>query len=111
KPGSAGDENGRVRLEDETNVERLREKALVLARENERLSTKVVVRARPPELSEGARPDGLRHPGVADGSLFYSLIETAKLNAVDPKAYLKRALAAALAGAVIPLPHELAAAR
>ncbi|MEW5738696.1 MAG: CRISPR-associated helicase Cas3' [Myxococcota bacterium] len=26
------------------------------------------IRARPPELSEGARPDGLRHPGVADGS-------------------------------------------
>ncbi|MEW5742788.1 MAG: transposase [Myxococcota bacterium] len=48
--------------------------------------------------------------GTEVAAFFYSFIETARLNAVDPKAYLKRALAAALAGAVIPLPHELAAA-
>jgi transposase len=48
--------------------------------------------------------------GTEVAAIFYSLIETAKLNAVDPKAYLKRALDAALAHAVIPLPHELASA-
>ncbi len=45
--------------------------------------------------------------GTEVAALFYSLIETAKLNGVNPKQYLKTALAAALAGERIPLPHEL----
>jgi transposase len=39
-------------------------------------------------------------------ALFYSLVESAKLNGVDPKQYLKQALRAAL-DERIPLPHEL----
>ena len=45
--------------------------------------------------------------GTEVAAIFYSLIETSKLNGVDPKRYLKTALTAALAGERIPLPHEL----
>jgi transposase len=45
--------------------------------------------------------------GTEVAALLYSLVETAKLNGVEPKRYLKQALASALAGEVIPLPHEL----
>lgn len=48
--------------------------------------------------------------GTKVAAIFYSLIETAKLNGVDPKRYLKVALAAALAGEHIPLPFELPSA-
>lgn len=48
--------------------------------------------------------------GTEVAALFYSLVETAKLNGLDPKKYLRRALAAALANEVIPLPHELVTA-
>lgn len=47
--------------------------------------------------------------GTEVAAIFYSLIETAKLNGVEPKRYLKAALAAALAGERIPLPFELTA--
>ena len=47
--------------------------------------------------------------GTQVAALFYSLVESAKLAGVEPKAYLQRALKAALAGELIPLPHELAA--
>jgi hypothetical protein len=40
-------------------------------------------------------------------ALFYSLLESAKLVGVNPEAYLARAIEAALAGATIPLPHEM----
>jgi transposase len=49
--------------------------------------------------------------GTEVAALFYTLCETAKLNGVEPKAYLKLAVKAALAGEVIPLPHELASAQ
>jgi transposase len=45
--------------------------------------------------------------GTEVAAIFYSLIETAKLNNVEPKRYLKAALAAALAGQRIPMPFEL----
>jgi transposase len=45
--------------------------------------------------------------GTEVAAIFYSLIETAKLNGVEPKRYLKVALTAALAGERIPLPFEL----
>lgn len=45
--------------------------------------------------------------GTEVAAIFYSLVETAKLNGVDPKQYLKVALAAALAREPIPLPHQL----
>jgi transposase len=45
--------------------------------------------------------------GTEVAAIFYSLVESAKLVGVDPKAYLKAALAAALDGRRIPLPHEL----
>ncbi len=47
--------------------------------------------------------------GTEVAALFYSFIESAKLCDVDPKAYLKRAVVAALQGERIPLPHEIAA--
>jgi hypothetical protein len=45
--------------------------------------------------------------GTEVAAIFYSLIETAKLNGVEPKRYLKVALTAALAGDRIPLSFEL----
>jgi transposase len=45
--------------------------------------------------------------GTEVAAVIYSLVESAKLVGVEPKGYLKTALAAALAGVVIPLPHEL----
>jgi transposase len=47
--------------------------------------------------------------GTQVAALFYSLLESAKLVGLEPKAYLRIALRAALAGEVIPLPHEVAA--
>jgi transposase len=47
--------------------------------------------------------------GTEVAAIMYSLVESAKLNGVDPKRYLRRALTAALAGERIPLPHEIAA--
>jgi transposase len=46
--------------------------------------------------------------GIEAASVLYSLLETAKLCGVDPGAYLRMALAAALDGLPIPLPHEIA---
>ena len=48
--------------------------------------------------------------GTEVAALFYSLVESAKLCGLEPKAYLRRAVAAALESEQIPLPHELAAA-
>jgi transposase len=48
--------------------------------------------------------------GTEVAAIFYSLIESAKLAGVEPKAYLRRAVEAALRGEKAPLPHELAAA-
>ncbi len=45
--------------------------------------------------------------GTEVAAIFYSLVETATLVGVDPKRYLKVALAAALKGDRIPLPFEL----
>ena len=45
--------------------------------------------------------------GTEVAAILYSLVETAKLVGVDPKRYLKVALAAALRGERIPLPFEL----
>ncbi len=47
--------------------------------------------------------------GTEVAALFYTLMESAKLNGVEPKAYLRVATLAALAGERIPLPHEYAA--
>jgi transposase len=47
--------------------------------------------------------------GTKVAAIMYSLVESAKLNGVDPKQYLKVALKAALAAERIPLPHELRA--
>ena len=47
--------------------------------------------------------------GTEVAALFYSFVESAKLCGLEPKAYLKRAVVAALRGERIPLPHELAA--
>lgn len=45
--------------------------------------------------------------GTEVAALFYSLIETAKLSGTDSKAYLRRAVVAALCGETIPLPIEV----
>lgn len=45
--------------------------------------------------------------GTEVAAILYSLVETAKLVGVDPKRYLKLAVAAALRGERIPLPFEL----
>jgi transposase len=45
--------------------------------------------------------------GTEVAAIYYSHVESAKLNGLVPRAYLKAALAAALEGKVIPLPHEL----
>ncbi len=48
--------------------------------------------------------------GTEVAALFYSLVESAKLCGLDPKAYLRRAVIAALSSERIPLPHEVAPA-
>lgn len=45
--------------------------------------------------------------GTEVAALLYSLTESAKLCGLEPKAYLRRAVSAALAGETIPLPHEM----
>jgi hypothetical protein len=47
--------------------------------------------------------------GTEVAALLYSLIESAKLAEVEPRAYLRVAVDAALSGETIPLPHEIAA--
>jgi hypothetical protein len=46
--------------------------------------------------------------GTEVAAIFYSLVESAKLVGVDPAGYLQRCVDAHLAGAPIPLPHEIA---
>jgi transposase len=48
--------------------------------------------------------------GTEVAALFYSLLESAKLCGIDPKAYLRTAVIAALEGKDVPLPHEMAVA-
>jgi len=48
--------------------------------------------------------------GTEVAALFYTIIESAKLASVEPKAYLRLATYAALRGERVPLPHEVAAA-
>jgi len=45
--------------------------------------------------------------GTEVAAIFYSLIESAKLNDIAPRDYLKIAAEAALRGETPPLPHEL----
>ena len=48
------------------------------------------------------------HRGLDVAALFYSLIESAKVCGVEPKAYLRHAMRAALADrAAVTLPHTL----
>jgi len=44
--------------------------------------------------------------GTRTAALFYSLIESCKLNGVDPSQYLRDAARVAIRGAPIPLPHD-----
>lgn len=46
--------------------------------------------------------------GAEAAAILYSLCESAKLAGVEPNAYLRRAVLAALDGQTIPLPHEVA---
>ncbi len=48
--------------------------------------------------------------GTEVAALLYSLLESAKLCGLEPKSYLRSAVAAALAQEQIPLPHEVASA-
>ena len=48
--------------------------------------------------------------GTEVAALFYSLMESAKLNGLDPRDYLRQAVRAALTGESIPLPHQIAEA-
>jgi transposase len=47
--------------------------------------------------------------GTEVAAIFYSLLESAKLVRIDPADYLRRCVEAHLAGAILPLPHEVAA--
>jgi hypothetical protein len=46
--------------------------------------------------------------GTQVAAIFYSLIESAKLVGIKPKAYIRAATLAALTGQPVPLPHEVA---
>ena len=48
--------------------------------------------------------------GTEVAAICYSLVESAELAGVNPHAYLREAVAAALDGVKIPLPHEIASA-
>lgn len=45
--------------------------------------------------------------GTEVAALFYSFFESAKLCGLEPKAYLRAAVTAALRGETVPLPHEM----
>jgi hypothetical protein len=45
--------------------------------------------------------------GTKVAAMMYSLVETAKINSVDPELYLKLAALESIAGRPIPLPHQL----
>jgi transposase len=45
--------------------------------------------------------------GTQVAAMMYSLVETAKINGVDPELYLKLAALESIAGRPIPLPHQL----
>lgn len=45
--------------------------------------------------------------GLEVAAILYSLVESAKLNGVDPRAYLRHAVRAGLRGDRVPLPHEV----
>ena len=45
--------------------------------------------------------------GTEVAAIFYSLIESAKLNDIDPAVYLNAAVQCWLRGETVPLPHEL----
>ena len=45
--------------------------------------------------------------GTKVAAMMYSLVETAKINRVDPELYLKLAALEAIGGRPIPLPHQL----
>jgi transposase len=47
--------------------------------------------------------------GTEVAALYYTILETAKLAGIDPKAYLRRAVHAVFRGERMQLPHELAA--
>ena len=47
--------------------------------------------------------------GSEVAALYYTLVESALLNGLDPREYLRTATLAALTGETIPLPHEIAA--
>jgi transposase len=46
--------------------------------------------------------------GTEVAAIFYSLLESAKLAGIEPKAYLRNAVRLAISGEEPPLPHELA---
>lgn len=48
--------------------------------------------------------------GTRVAALMYSLLDSAELVGLDPAVYLEKAIAAALKGVEVPLPHELAEA-
>lgn len=52
--------------------------------------------------------DEVNSPEREVAALFYSLVESVKLNGLEPKACLRMAVMAALRGERIPLPHEVA---
>ena len=45
--------------------------------------------------------------GTEVAAIFYSLIESARLNGLDPGRYLEQAALASIRGETIPLPHEI----
>jgi len=45
--------------------------------------------------------------GTQVAAMMYSLVESAKLNRVDPELYLKLAALESIGGRSIPLPHQL----
>ena len=47
--------------------------------------------------------------GTEVAAVMYSLLESAKLAGIEPKAYLRHAVSAVLRGETPPLPHECAA--
>ena len=49
--------------------------------------------------------------GTEAAAILYSMVESAKLAGVDPDAYLRSAIVAALGGNQVPLPHEIVGAQ
>jgi len=70
-------------------------------------SNSVEAALRGPVVGRKVSPGSRSEDGIEAAGILHTRIESAQRCDLDPATYIKRAITAALAGDVIPLPHEL----